>query len=173
MVSTACQTHSVNDSLNMILLEVPFGPEILAVHFIVGYPSYSEYKKGATDLFKPSALLGELLSIPVPLVRHSPGNLQRRLANTNANTASATARPLHQLSQRQLRRSYWPPILESKTSHNSRLSHFSSFSQVHQAPNIFVRHLHRKPSAVMHDQAASLHGLLLAALSRSTWIAKS
>lgn len=35
-----------------------FDPEILAVHAIVGYPSYSEYKEGATDLFKPSTLLG-------------------------------------------------------------------------------------------------------------------
>jgi len=35
-----------------------FDPEILAVHFIVGYPSYSEYKEGATDLFKPSTLMG-------------------------------------------------------------------------------------------------------------------
>jgi len=35
-----------------------FDPEILAVHLIVGYPSYSEYKPGATDLFKPSTLLG-------------------------------------------------------------------------------------------------------------------
>lgn len=35
-----------------------FDPEILAVHLIVGYPSYSEYKEGATDLFKPSTVLG-------------------------------------------------------------------------------------------------------------------
>lgn len=43
-----------------------FDPEILAVHLIVGYPSYSEYKKGATDLFKPSTLLGMLF-------RETPG----------------------------------------------------------------------------------------------------
>ncbi|KAI9837877.1 MAG: hypothetical protein M1837_002697 [Sclerophora amabilis] len=37
---------------------LPFDPEILAVHLIVGYPSYSEYKDGATDLFKPSTVGG-------------------------------------------------------------------------------------------------------------------
>ncbi|GLA38488.1 hypothetical protein AnigIFM63309_005785 [Aspergillus niger] len=44
-------TSQLNHDLN-------FDPEILAVHLIVGYPSYSEYKEGATDLFKPSTLLG-------------------------------------------------------------------------------------------------------------------
>ncbi len=46
-----------------------FDPEILAVHLIVGYPSYSEYKEGATDLFKPSTLLGEPLPPPNPSLR--------------------------------------------------------------------------------------------------------
>lgn len=45
-------TSQLNHDLN-------FDPEILAVHLIVGYPSYSEYKEGATDLFKPSTLLGK------------------------------------------------------------------------------------------------------------------
>jgi hypothetical protein len=40
-----------------------FDPEILAVHLIVGYPTYSEYKTGAVDLFKPSTLLGKAPSI--------------------------------------------------------------------------------------------------------------
>ncbi|GLA00602.1 hypothetical protein AnigIFM60653_009352 [Aspergillus niger] len=44
-------TSQLNHDLN-------FDPGILAVHLIVGYPSYSEYKEGATDLFKPSTLLG-------------------------------------------------------------------------------------------------------------------
>lgn len=44
-----------------------FDPELLAVHLIVGYPSYSEYKPGTTDLFKPSTMLG--MSI-VRLIHH-------------------------------------------------------------------------------------------------------
>ncbi|PYH28371.1 uncharacterized protein BO87DRAFT_402287 [Aspergillus neoniger CBS 115656] len=43
-------TSQLNHNLN-------FDPEILAVHLIIGYLSYSEYKEGATDLFKPSTLL--------------------------------------------------------------------------------------------------------------------
>jgi hypothetical protein len=35
-----------------------FGIEILAPMVIVGYPTYSEYKNSATDLFKPSTLNG-------------------------------------------------------------------------------------------------------------------
>jgi hypothetical protein len=35
-----------------------FDPVILAPFLIVGYPTYSEYKPGATDLFKPSTLNG-------------------------------------------------------------------------------------------------------------------
>lgn len=37
---------------------LPFGIEILAPMMIVGYPTYSEYKDSATDLFKPSTLKG-------------------------------------------------------------------------------------------------------------------
>ena len=50
--------------------DFPFDPEILAVHLIVGYPSYSEYKEGATDLFKPSTLLGK------PTLVHFVGEAQ-------------------------------------------------------------------------------------------------
>jgi len=46
-------TTQLNHNLN-------FDPEILAGHAIVGYPSYAEYKEGATDPFKPSTLLGTL-----------------------------------------------------------------------------------------------------------------
>lgn len=35
-----------------------FDPELLAPFLIVGYPTYSEYHRGATDLFKPSTLKG-------------------------------------------------------------------------------------------------------------------
>lgn len=35
-----------------------FDPELLAPFYVVGYPTYSEYKGGATDLFKPSTLRG-------------------------------------------------------------------------------------------------------------------
>ena len=36
----------------------PFAVEILAPMMIVGYPTYSEYKGSASDLFKPSTLRG-------------------------------------------------------------------------------------------------------------------
>lgn len=35
-----------------------FSPELLAPVLVVGYPTYSEYKNGATDLFKKSTLAG-------------------------------------------------------------------------------------------------------------------
>lgn len=38
--------------------DFPFGVEILAPMMIVGYPTYSEYRDGAQDLFKPSTLRG-------------------------------------------------------------------------------------------------------------------
>ncbi len=38
--------------------DFPFSIELLAPMMIVGYPTYSEYKDGACDLFKPSTLLG-------------------------------------------------------------------------------------------------------------------
>ncbi len=38
--------------------DFPFAIEILAPMMIVGYPTYSEYKESARDLFKPSTLQG-------------------------------------------------------------------------------------------------------------------
>ena len=37
-----------------------FDPELLAIFMLAGQPIYSEFREGATNLFKPSALLGGL-----------------------------------------------------------------------------------------------------------------
>ena len=38
--------------------DLEFDPELLAVLYIVGYPHCSQYKNGALNLFKESALAG-------------------------------------------------------------------------------------------------------------------
>ena len=99
-------TGKANDGLlsSQLNHSFSFDPEILAVHLIVGYPSYSEYKEGATDLFKPSTLLGESYRICNPSVRVERNNMQRWL-QVPAQISFQQRRPLQQLSQHQLRQS--------------------------------------------------------------------
>ena len=102
-------TGKANDGLlsSQLNHNFSFDPEILAVHLIVGYPSYSEYKEGATDLFKPSTLLGEFFRTSISSVRLSRNNIQRRL-QVPTQISFQQRRPLQQLSQHQFRQSYRP-----------------------------------------------------------------